>query len=211
MKQYIYFFAFVAVSTVSLSAPLVQNVVNKSDVDFAVVHHSDRSDCSLHNCGAVVKANSVFKKDFLLERGNPSLIFRPIVYTDRATGHKVMLVDQNKNIDDTGVQKAFDLWKQSNKCKFKNAQDWLTHWVGGDIEVKPHSVEVFGYLLNLSRIRVQNNSSHHAQWMSFAKGIFSRLVLELDIHQHKKKGVVPYLKVVAGEGGVCLDGAIERL
>ena len=209
---YIYMLGLLTCSGLVFAAPLIQSIVNKSDVDFAIVYHSDNSHCSLHSRGMMIPAGTQFKEDFLLERGKPSLVLRPVMYHDRITGQHIKLVDNQQNFDQKAIQKAFLLWKQHNKVyKIKNSELWLQCWLGGDIEVKPHTIEVFGYLMNLSRVRVQNSVKDHAIWLSFAKGVFSKLVLEVDIVQKRKKGIIPMVKVIPGEGGFCHNGNVQRL
>ncbi len=193
-------------------APLVQNVHNQSQIGFEIVSHSDVSTCSLQHKKMFVDAESDFKQEFLLERGQPSLILRPVYYFDILSGSKMYFVDEFQQLDKQKLDDAFQAWKKAGyKKKFNDAQDWFNRWIGSDIEIKPHMVEVFGYLINLSRIHIYNAISQYATWLSFSKGVFSRLVLDVNIKQHKRKGLQPTLKVVAGEGGICRDGSIERL
>lgn len=211
MKKGLLLILLVSVYIVN-AAPLVQNITNETQVGFEVISYSDQSSCSSHlNC-RVIDSKSKFYSDFLLERGRPSLVLRPIYYTDLATGVKVSLVDDNKQFDSKGIDQAYELWKTTgNKKKFKDAQSWFKHWIGEDIAVVPHTSEVLGYLINLSRVQISNAVKEYGTWLSFAKGVFAKLVLEIDIKQNNRKGIVPTIKVIAGEGGVCSNGMIERL
>jgi len=111
------------------------------------------------------------------------------------------------------VEDAFQLYRMqrfSVKCR-NSSMVWLDHWIGRDLFIIPNQVEMLGYLLDLSRIAVVNSRHKHVQWLSFSKGIFSKLVLELDIKQTRTHGVQAKLKILHGEGGVCTEGTIERL
>ena len=88
---------------------------------------------------------------------------------------------------------------------------WFEKWVGKDLIITPHTVSIFGYLNNWSRVVVKNNNNHHHEWIKFAKGIFSKEILELDIDQTKHKGVFALVKTLHGEGGVCIEGTVERI
>lgn len=194
------------------AAPLIQKIINHSDVGFVILEHSDTSGCSLKNRGTVIDAHGTFDYDFLLELGRPSVVLRPIYYISPVTGKKSMLVDECNQYQPERVQEAHEAFKHSKKAKkFKTAQDWLQDFIGLDISVIPHEVEILGYLLNLSRVMIKNHRYQQAHWMSFAKGIFSKLVLELNIYQNRYKGIYATISVLHGEGGVCTDGAVERL
>lgn len=198
------------------AAPLVQNIVNKSDVGYVIVFHSDNSSCSVQNKNLVIEARSYSKKPFLLERhkkgGKSSLILRPLYYQDKATNTKMPLLNQQHQYDPKFIEAAYQAWIESGKKrKFADAQDWLKHWVGGDIHVIPDVLQAHGYLVNMSRIHIYNTIKEHAQWLSFSKGVFSRLMVEIDIVQHDRKGIKPSLKVIAGEGGFCTEELIKKL
>lgn len=194
------------------TAPLISKIVNNSDFGYVILEHSDNSSCSLAGKEIVIHAHDQFNHEFLLERGVPSVLLRPIYYLDKKTGKKINFVDQEYNFVPALLDKAYDLWKENKGTKkFTSSQHWLNLLIGIDISVVPHEVEIFGYLLNLSRVMVKNNIRQNVTWISFAKGIFSKLALELDITQHRRKGIRVAVKVLHGEGGVCVDGVVERL
>lgn len=198
------------------SVPLIQKIVNTSDIGFVIVKHTDPSGCSLSNRGVLVDAQTVFSHEFLLELGKPSVILRPMYYLDPQSKQKITFVDQNYQIIPDKLAQAYDLWKSvKGHKKFVTPQAWLTDWIGLDISVVPHEVEIFGYLINLSRVIIKNNRRQQARWLSFAKGIFSKLVVELQIDQHSRKGILTNMKILHGEGGVCTDNGsgwfVERL
>ncbi len=222
---------FVAVLAITFgeiqSAPVIQKIKNNSQVGFMIVYHSDKSPCSLHQKNKIIDVYSSFSDEFLLTPGievakklssgdtvtsKVSLILRPAYFYDRATEQKISLLQDDNSFDDVGVQAAFRAWSKTvKKRKFVDAQDWLTRWVGKDIDVAPDVIEVFGYLIDLSRVHISNDIKDHGQWLSYAKGVFSRLMLEIDIVQHHKKGLYPVLKVIPGEGGVCFDGIVDKI
>ncbi|OGB86117.1 hypothetical protein A3J41_02990 [candidate division TM6 bacterium RIFCSPHIGHO2_12_FULL_38_8] len=194
------------------SAPLISKIVNNSDFGYVILEHSDGSSCSLAGKNVIIDARSQFDHEFLLERGVPSVLLRPIYFLDPKTKQKILFVDDSYNFIPERLDQAHELWKENKgHKKFNESQLWMNLLVGLDISVVPHEVEIFGYLLNLSRVMVKNNIKQQVTWISFAKGIFSKLALELEVTQHRRKGIRANIKVLHGEGGVCVDGVIERL
>lgn len=211
---------FVSVDTAA--APMVQKIVNNTNVGFLVVEHSDTSSCSLKGRGKMIEARSTLSDAFLLEPGKPSLLLRPVYYLDAKTNKKIYFADiDHQNVfekieyayDVTAekLKSAYDVWmKEKNSSKrVRSPKAWLHDWIGLDLSVTPHEVEILGYLVNLSRVRVENNKKSHVQWLSFSKGIFSKLVLELDIKQHHINGISAKIKVLHGQGGFCSDGIVH--
>lgn len=216
MRLQIWLFFLGAFFCTALSAnPIVSIIYNNSDIGYAVVIHSDKSGCSLQNKDVVIDAQSEFKSDFLVERGNPSVLLRPLYFLDPETGQKYYFLDELFQIIPKQLEQAFLAWKQGKGKvwrKIKTPNQWLAEWVGGDIQVVPYEVEMTGYLKDVSRIRVFNSITTKQSWFSFSKGIFSALVLELIIDQIKKRPIKVSFKVLHGEGGVCTDsGLVKRL
>jgi hypothetical protein len=195
--------------------PLLSQINNESDFGYAIVYHSDVSSCSLNDKHTLIFPHSVFNQEFLLERGKPSVILRPVFYTHPQTQQTITFVDQDYQLMPELLEQAFNVWKSGKGTswkKIKTAQQWYETWVGGDISVMPHEVEIAGYLINLSRAKAKNNNKEHVTWLSFAKGIFSKLLLKLDIYQKKNRAVMVQLKALHGEGGLCsADGRVERI
>jgi len=71
--------------------------------------------------------------------------------------------------------------------------------------------EVFGYLLNVSIARIDNQENFHACMVDYSEGLFSRQVIEITINQKSKKGIIPYVKSFVGQGGLCQDGKIVSI
>ena len=194
------------------SAPLIQKISNQSSFGFLVLNHSDVSSCSLQGKDIVIDAHSIYNQSFLLEFGHPGLILRPVYYLDLKTNEKISLIDDDNNFVPEKIQEAFMAWKKNVGSKKRQpAQMWFEKWVGKDLIITPHTVSIFGYLNNWSRVVVKNNNNHHHEWIKFAKGIFSKEILELDIDQTKHKGVFALVKTLHGEGGVCIEGTVERI
>lgn len=231
-KKLIIFMLFLFGPDIVLGAPVVQKINNQSEIGFMIVHHSDKSPCSLHDTRTLVDAKSTFLNEFLIAASskkitmpkldwlpsqnyslNISFMLRPAYYLDLTAGKKFWFLDDNNMIDEAKLHVAFKAWSKNNKRRknFANAQAWMKNWVGGDIVVIPDVIELFGYLINLSRIYIGNQITNHGQWLSYAQGIFSRLVLDIAIEQHKRKGISPHFVAVAGQGGICMDGAIVRI
>jgi len=196
-----------------VTAPLIQKITNDTDFSFVILSHSDNSDCSLSSKSVIIKPRSEFTHEFLIELGEPSLVLRPVSYTDPVNHKVAWLTDESYEYKPLMVEDAFQLYRTqrfSVKCR-NSSMIWLDRWIGRDLFVIPNQVEMLGYLLDLSRIAVVNSRHQHVQWLSFSKGIFSKLVLELSIKQTRSHGVQPKLKILHGEGGVCTNGAVERL
>lgn len=195
-----------------LASPLIQKISNDTDFGFLIMQHSDTSSCSLQDKGMIVHAHSDFNHEFLLEVGQPSVVLRPVYYLNPTTKKKMWLVNEHAVYVPEKVQLVHEAWRNNNKNKGPKTHDiWLHEWVGLDISVIPHQVEIFGYLLNLSRVILQNSKTQRVEWLSFAKGIFAKLVIELRIQQHKRKGISASLKILHGTGGVCVNGTVEHL
>lgn len=194
------------------TAPLVQSITNKTQLGFEIISHTDTSACSAQLSSYLINSQSKFYNEFLVERGQPCLVLRPVYYEDTSTGFRISLVDSHKQFNFQNIHQAYELWKKAgNKRKFMNAEDWFNRWVGQDIAVRPHTNEIIGYLINLSRVHISNNIKEQGVWLSFAKGVFAKLVLEIDIDQHARKGIIPTIRVIPGEGGICSNGMIEYL
>jgi hypothetical protein len=110
------------------------------------------------------------------------------------------------------------LEKNTGSKKRQLAHEWLQHWVGQDLIVIPQTTSIFGYLNNWSRVVVANKTKKHKSnfkrrddWIKFAKGIFSKEILELDIEESRSNGIIGSVKIMHGEGGVCIDGAVARI
>ncbi len=192
------------------AAPMIQKINNHTNIGFVILEHSDTSSCSLQGRGKIIEARSSFSDAFLLEPGKPSLVLRPIYYFDIETNKPIFFADVNDQEIPEKLQDAYTVWKNEKISKrIKSPKAWLHDWIGLDLIVTPHDVEILGYLINWSRVEVKNNKKTHTAWLSFSKGIFSKLVLELDIKQHKTRGISATLKVLHGQGGFCsADGKV---
>jgi len=215
MNNSLRMFMLIAVSQgmVVVAAPLVQKITNNTDFGYMIVHHSDDSLCSLRNKKIIIQPHSTFMHEFLLEYGQPSLVLRPVFYQNPTTKEDVWLTGNNFEFQSSLIDNVHTVWKKQKKSDYyrKDAQRWFDVWVGGDLSVIPHQVEMMGYLLDLSRITVSNKRHSNKQWLSYSKGIFSKLVLEFTIEQNRKNGLFGHISVLHGEGGVCSNGVVERL
>lgn len=212
MRLQSFFLSSVFFASIMQATPIVQNICNDTDIGYIIFLHSDQSVCSLHKREKVVESKGKLEQDFLITKARPSLVLRPAYFYDQSADQRYSFLDDEQKIDQSKLQEAFEVWKKKTKNKkYLTAQDWLNQWIGGDIQVEPYTLEVFGYLINLSRVIISNQISDYATWMSFSKGVFSRLILEINICQHRRKGIRPTLKVIAGEGGICRDGNVERI
>lgn len=199
---------------VCTAAPIVQKIVNDTDFGFVILKHDDSSECTLQNKCLIIQPRSTFNRDFLLELGAKGLVLRPIFYKDQKQNKIFWITDQKSyDYDDALIQEAYDHWIVGRpKRKYKhNPQFWFKHWVGGDVTVSFDPVEILAYLSDQPRARITNVNSNHAQWLKFAKGIFSKLMLELHLSQISTKGIFSKLFVEHGQGGICNSGVVERI
>lgn len=205
---------FVWLQAVCTAAPIVQKIVNDTDFGFLIVYHGDTSECTLHNKYKIIEPRTIFNHEFLLEVATKGLVLRPIFYKNQEKDEVFWLTDQKTyEYNDELIEHAYEHWK-SNKFtrKYKNdPQAWMKNWIGSDISVTYDPLEFLGYLLYLSRVRISNLNYNHTQWLSFAKGIFSKLILELHLSQSKKSGILGKISVEHGEGGICNSGVVERI
>jgi hypothetical protein len=201
-------------SAVCTAAPIIQKIVNDTDFAFLILDHSDTSECSLKDKCMIIQPRTIFNHEFLLEIGVKGLVLRPIFYKNQKENKIFWLTDQktyeydNALIED--VYRDWSLGRSTRKHKH-NPEVWMRNWVGGDISVTYDPVEFLGYLLYLSRVRISNSSYYHTQWLSFAKGIFSKLMLELHLSQKSSKGIAGVVYVQHGQGGICNGGIVERI
>lgn len=224
MKMSYILYAYSALLSLSLSVfadPVMQSIQNDTDFGFAVINHSDASECSLGNKQVVIPARSEFSHQFLLPTNNTNarnnmdsacLVLRPAYYQDPTTNKQYELTDENFDNKPMMAHTAFEAYRgQPNSCRCKNDSEyWLKHFVGEDIFVMTHLTEMLGYLKDSARIAVVNSRSKHTEWLSYSMGIFSKLVLKLRIFQ-TSRGIKMRLIVLHGEGGVCSNGAIDLL
>jgi len=197
-----------------IADPVVQRVCNDTDFGFYILYHGDSSECSLHNKSIIIHPKTIFSHEFLLEVGQKGLVLRPVFYKDSKSGNMYWFVDQETyeyNLE--LIKQAYEAWKKQNSLrKYKNDyQDWFDRFVGQDISVTFDPLELFGYLLNLSRIRIKNFNHQYVQWLSFAKGIFSKLVLNLHLTTLPRKGIISKIIVQHGQGAICANGTVERI
>jgi hypothetical protein len=201
-------------SAVCTAAPIIQKIVNDTDFGFLILDHSDTSECSLKNKFMVIQPRTIFNYEFLLETGTKGLVLRPVFYKNQKDNKISWLTDQNLyEYNDGLIEEAYKNWsfgKSIRKHK-RDPETWMRNWLGGDISVTYDPLELLGYLLSLSRVRISNTNSYHTQWLSFSKGIFSKLMLELRLSQKTSKGIAGVVSVEHGEGGICNEGVVERI
>jgi len=199
---------------VCIAAPVVQKIVNDTDFGFLILYHGDTSECTLHDKYKIIQPRTIFNHEFLLEVGTKGLVLRPVFYKDKQNDEVFWLTDQGTyEYDPTLIEQAYEHWRSNNiGKKYKgDFESWMKDWVGSDIFVAYDPVELLGYLLYLSRVRISNLNYNHTQWLSFAKGIFSKLMLEFGLSQSRRTGVLGKISVLHGQGGICNSGVIELI
>ncbi len=197
----------------SIAAPVVQKIINDTDFGFLILDHSDNSECTLHDKFTIIQPHTIFNHEFLLEVASKGLILRPIFYKNKKEGKIFWLTDQNSyEYNNQLIENAYQNWFEKKSKKYTNSPEaWMKNWVGGDITVVYDPVEFLGYLLYLSRVRISNTNSYHTQLLSFAKGVFSKLMLEVRLSQKQGKGIAGVISVKHGQGGICNNGVIEQI
>jgi len=191
--------------------PMIRLIQNNTPFQFTVIKHNDISDCSPLNSSksVIIEPYETFQTPLLLGSDKPGLLLRPSAFYDRVTQKNYPFLDKHGHVDMKKLEKAFEAWKASQKKTYKkSAEVWLAQWVCGDISLIHNHVEVFGYLLNISIARIDNEHHHHACMVDYSEGLFSRQVIEIKIDQKSKKGIIPHVKSFVGQGGLCQDGKV---
>jgi hypothetical protein len=191
--------------------PMIRSIVNKTPFQFTIVSHNDLSDCSPLRSGKTIKIEpyETFKQALLLGAEKPGLLLRPSAFYDKANKKTYSFLDKHEQINRHKLIQAFDAWEKSRGKKYKKGVDvWLAQWLCGDISLIHNHIEVFGYLLNISIARIDNQKNYHACMVDYSEGLFSRQVIDIIIDQKSNKGIVPHVKSFVGQGGLCQDGEI---
>ncbi len=191
--------------------PIIRSIVNKTPFQFTIVGHNDISDCSpLHDNKIItIEPYETFKQRLLLGAEKPGVLLRPSAFYDRAHKKSYSLLDEDGQVDREKLIEAFHAWEKSRGKKYKKGVDvWFAQWLCGDISLIHNHVEVFGYLLNISIARIDNQKNYHACMVDYSEGLFSRQVIDIVIDQKSSKGIIPRVKSFVGQGGLCQDGEI---
>lgn len=192
--------------------PLIRTIDNrKTPFEFTIISHNDVSDCSPINKGKVIKIEpySILKQQLLLGSEKPGLLLRPSGFYDRAHKKMYSFLDKDGNLDKNKLEIAFNAWQKSTGKRYKkSAEVWFAQWLCGDISLIHNHVEIFGYLLNISIARIDNEKNYHACMVDYSEGLFSRQVIDIIIDQKSHKGIIPHVKSFVGQGGLCQDGQI---
>lgn len=213
MKIYINFFWCIVLLFSYIDAqPLIRVIDNrKTPFEWTIIGHNDISDCSPLKKGKIIKIPpyAIFKDQLLLGSDKPGLLLRPSAFYDKVHKKYYSFLDKQGNVDRQALEKAFDAWKKSCGNRYKKSVDvWFAQWLCGDISLIHNHVEVFGYLLNISIARIDNEKNYHACSIDYSEGLFSRQVIDIVIDQKSNKGIIPHVKSFVGQGGLCQDGKI---
>ena len=195
--------------------PIIRSIENKTPFQFTIVAHNDISGCSPLQKGQFITIEpfSKYTEQLLLGSEKPGLLLRPSAFYDQTTKKFYSFLDQKGTIDQKKLSKAFEAWKKSRgKRKYtKDLETWFAQWLCGDISLIHNHMEVFGYLLNISIARIDNEHHYHACMVDYSEGLFSRQMIDIVIEQKTNKGIVPHVKTFVGQGGLCKDGEIVPL
>jgi len=191
--------------------PIIRSITNKTPFQFTIVSHNDISDCSPLHGGKIITIEPLktFEKRLLLGAEKPGILLRPSAFYDKANKIMYSFLNQDGQIDRDKLEQAFHAWEKSRNKKYKKGLDeWFAHWLCGDISLIHNHVEVFGYLLNISIARIDNEKNYHACMVDYSEGLFSRQVIDIVITEKSHKGIIPHVKSFVGQGGLCQDGEI---
>lgn len=194
--------------------PMIRAINNKTPFQFTIIGHSDLSDCSPVNKGDVITIEpyKAFDQQLLLGSEKPGLLLRPSGFYDKRNKMMYSFLDKQGQVDKNKLKEAFYAWEKSRGKKYKKSVDvWFAEWLCGDISLIHNHAEVFGYLLNVSIARIDNQNNFHACMVDYSEGLFSRQVIDIRIDQKSKKGIIPYVKSFVGQGGLCQDGKIVSI
>lgn len=214
MKKIIYTF-LVIVGSLS-AAPVLTMIDNRaSDVVFKIVQPYDQSGCSvmLNDEQRLVLARQLYKNPILLLSSTADVArvtLQPVGYQDPRDQTVYYFADLTTlSLNETGLQNAYEAFcARYKKNAYRSAQEWLTHWVGGVIELTQHPSELVGHIINSSALYAKNNDFISEARAYDSQGVFSRLNVIVTIEQKEKPGILPYVKVVPGQGGICQLGKI---
>ena len=188
--------------------PLIRSILNDSPILFSIKEHNDMSECSLFNSGQEIKVlpYSRYSTEMLLASSKPGLVLTPVAYWSKKTGEKYYFINDQGVIDDSLLEIAFAAWKKDCFVKYKkSAQQWFHDWIGGNIVLIHNDLEVFGYVLNISFAKIKNNKKSDSEILSYSKGVFSRLIIDLFINHDVKKGIALGITSSVGQGAICKD------
>ena len=194
--------------------PMIRSIMNKTPFQFTIVSHNDLSDCSPLRVGKTITIEpyETFNITLLLGSEKPGLKLRPSAFYDKAHNATYSFLDKNGQINRNKLIEAFHAWEKSRGKKYKKGVDvWLAQWLCGDISLIHNHVEVFGYLLNISIAKIDNEKNYHACMVDYSEGLFSRQVIDIIITQKSNKGIIPHVKSFVGQGGLCQDGHIVSI
>ena len=212
MKFHVKIMCIVPMIWLQLQAqPIIRSITNKTPFQFIIVSHNDISDCSpLHGGKTItIEPYATFDKRLLLGSEKPGILLRPSAFYDKVDKIMYSLLNEDGQVDRDKLIEAFHAWEKSRGKKYKKGVDaWFAHWLCGDISLIHNHVEVFGYLLNISIARIDNEKNYHACMVDYSEGLFSRQVIDIVITQKSHKGIIPHVKSFVGQGGLCQDGEI---
>ncbi|MBV8660612.1 MAG: hypothetical protein JO129_00485 [Candidatus Dependentiae bacterium] len=205
----------IPILSLSLDAqPIIRSIHNKTPFQFTVVGHNDLSDCSPFHVGktVIIEPFKNFTQKLLLGSEKPGLLLRPSGFYDKKNKIMYPFLDKNGVLDKKLLAEAFDAWEKSRGKKYKKGPEaWFAQWLCGDISLIHNHVEIFGYLLNISIARIDNQRNYHACMVDYSEGLFSRQVIDIIIDQKANKGIIPYVKSFVGQGALCQDGQIVSI
>ena len=204
-----------SIGSVFLAQPMIRLIENKTPFAFTMIAHNDGlSDCSPVYGGKIIRVEpfSKFTQPLLLGSDKPGLVLRPSGFFDKKNDKMYSFLDKNNDVDKKMLEQAFVAWQDARGKIYKKGLDvWFAQWICGDISFVHNHVEYIGYMLNISIAKIDNSSRYHACTVDYSKGLFSRLVVEITIEEHPRKGIVPHVKSFVGQGGLCQDGQVVVL
>lgn len=199
------------------AGPVVTVIDNSgSDIVFKIVQPYDHAGCSImeRQDQRLVLPHQVYTSPILLVPAvdnQPSVVLQPVGYQDPTSGTIFYFMDLTSlQIDEQRLQTAYQQFcKQYKKNSYSSAKQWLDHWIGGPVKIVQHSSELVGQIINSSAIYANNNDFISEARSYESQGVFSRLHVVLTLEQKEKPGILPYIKVVPGQGAMCQLGTIQ--
>ncbi len=195
--------------------PMIRSIKNNTPFMFTMIAHNDGlSDCSPVYGGKIITIDpfSTFTQPLLLGSEKPGLLLRPSGFFDKLNQKLYSFLDHNHDVDKKLLEQAFIAWQKARGKTYKKGLDvWFAQWLCGDISFVHNHVEYIGYMLNISIAKIDNSSRYHACTVDYSKGLFSRLIVEITIEEHPRKGIIPHVKSFVGQGGLCQDGQVVVL
>ncbi len=184
---------------------MVTHITNDTDIIFRVAQSAQFIECGVQGSfQEFVPARAQYDTAIMLMYSNPLLQLEPVGYKEPASG-VIYYFMQDDTLNKQELERAFQSWAMSVKRQlYTGAHDWLTHFVHGTITLSKKFIE-FSYG-HTQQMLIANNAFMYADYGFDSVGVFGKKNWHIVLRQDSKKGIIPSLQVVHGQGGLCQVG-----